>query len=161
MKVKTGQIYGDKTLKNEGRSIKVIRVSGDSAFCIPVTEVGGDPAESSEKIEVALEDFENYEILHDPSTVENEKPRALASVVGKKLEAWFQINPIKKWLTTTCTSYPQLSALVGVSVNTIHSWLTGRNPSDDNFPIIAAAIGMSESEFRTAWKDWQSRRPAP
>ena len=157
MKIKTGQIWSDT--KNRGRSIKVVRTQDDSAICIPITDVGGEPAVSNEQILVPFKDFEDYELVHDPA--KSEKQKKSTSDINARLEKWFSQNPIKKWLIKTGTSYPQLSALVGVSTNSIHSWLTGRSPSDENFPIIAAAIGMSESEFKQTWRDWQSRRPTP
>jgi DNA-binding transcriptional regulator YiaG len=161
MKLATGQIYGDTAPKRKGRTVKVVRIEKDVAYCMLITEVGGEPADAGQKIEILVEDFDKFELLHDPDAIEEERPKIPKSKVTRIMEAWFAKNPIRLWLKKTKTSHPQLAALVGVSVNSLNNWLTGRMPSDSNVQILAAALGISESEFKSAWDAWLSNKPMP
>jgi DNA-binding transcriptional regulator YiaG len=129
-----------------------------------ITEVGGEPADAGQKIEIPVEELKNnkqFEMLHNPDEIVEERPKIPKSKVTKIMEAWFAKNPIRLWLNETKTSHPQLAALVGVSVNSLNNWLTGRMPSDSNVQILAAALGISESEFKSAWDAWLSNKPMP
>jgi len=166
MKIKAGQLWGD-----DGRSVRIVSVRGDSATCALITDADGEMVDNAEQLSIPLQDFEKYVKLHDPMTEKDsdlkgskqkkQKIKDVISDVSEKMDDWFQKNPIRKWLKETETSYPHLSAMVGVSVNSLHSWLTGRKPSNENVTILAAAIGMSESEFRNAWESWMKKKPKP
>lgn len=161
MELATGQIYGDTAPKRKGRTVKIVRVEKDVVYCMLITEIGGEPADAGQKIEIPVEEFNQFEMLHDPDEAGEEVPKIPKSKVTTIMEAWFAKNPIRLWLNETKTSHPQLAALVGVSVNSLNNWLTGRMPSDSNVPILAAALGMSESEFKSAWGAWLSNKPMP
>lgn len=162
MELATGQIHGDIIPKNKGRTVKVIRVEDGVAYCILITEIGGEPADAGKKIEIQVDEFHKFEMLHDPAEeVAVEKKKSLSRLSEDTIASWFEDNPLRIWLKDNKMAQETMAALVGVSVITIRHWMNGRNPNHENCKLLAAAMGLHLSEFADKWDRWFDQKPSP
>lgn len=73
----------------------------------------------------------------------------------KELYAIQRRNPLREWRREHDVTQGSVSALIGVSLNTVRNWETGANePTNGHFVVMSELL--ERPELRQEWQAWMN-----
>lgn len=76
---------------------------------------------------------------------------------SKEIQEWIDQNPLRKYRRERGIAQFQVSAKIGVGINTIRNWETGANePRGENWLKLNWLLGEDAEKL---WKEWKAKFP--